>query len=130
MKNLTEQQRFGAATSLIGRYVRSTPQESGQTIEGRVESIRFNPDGKAVLALSSGTTLPIDQLETVEGPEEMAKRLLNQYVLAVDTRDSAQPATLEGVVTGLRFPDEGEPVLELDTGEDVRLRDIVNVRTV
>jgi flagellar basal-body rod modification protein FlgD len=68
LTQLTEQQRFGAAASLIGKHVKGTvSDDSGTefTMEGNVSAIRFNDSGEAMLELDSGDTLPLASLDEV-----------------------------------------------------------------
>ncbi|HOW73136.1 MAG TPA: flagellar hook capping FlgD N-terminal domain-containing protein [Phycisphaerae bacterium] len=65
---LSDQQRFGAAASLIGKYVKgAVSDDSGTTfsMEGVVTAVRFNESGEAMLELDSGETLPLASLTEI-----------------------------------------------------------------
>jgi hypothetical protein len=48
-------------------------------------------------------------------------------VQGVDRRDPGNPRNLQGQVTAVRAESSGEVLLELDTGDDLRLRDVTAV---
>ena len=70
LKSLTDQQRFGSASSLIGQFVTGRTAEGQPPASGTVVGVRFGPDGRAILSLDSGAELPLEQLETVVSPRE------------------------------------------------------------
>ncbi len=129
LKSLSEQQQFGSASALIGQHVSGQPGEDGQTVSGRVTAVRFNSDGTIVLQLDSGAELDLSQLASVTSSEQAARDLVGRHVTAVDGTDPAQATTVEGVVTGVRS-ENGEVLLELDSGEQVRFVDVVDVQAV
>lgn len=68
LEMVTDQQRFGSAAVLIGKYVQGTvSDDSGNeyTIDGVVKSVLFTPQGEVVLELENGYTLPLANLEQV-----------------------------------------------------------------
>lgn len=68
LTQLSDQQRFGAAASLIGKHVKGTvSDDSGTTftIQGTVTAVRFNEGGEALLELDNGDMLPLSSLEEV-----------------------------------------------------------------
>jgi flagellar basal-body rod modification protein FlgD len=72
LEQITEQQRFGSAASLIGRHVKGAVTDSEGTrfeIDGIVTGIRFTPQGEAMLELDTGETLPLKGLEQVKDAE-------------------------------------------------------------
>lgn len=74
LERLTEEQRFGAAAALIGKYVYgAVSDEDGNAfpVEGQVTSIRFNKQGEAFLELDSGEQLPLAKLERVTNAPEV-----------------------------------------------------------
>ncbi len=126
MRTLTGQQKFGSAGSMIGRYVKSAPQADGSVQEGVVTSIRLDPSGKAVLNLSSGGEIPLDQVSQIETAQQAAERLIQKEVTGVDLRKPPGQQLVRGVVTAVGADETGDAVLHLDTG-DLRLRDVVSV---
>lgn len=68
LEQLTDQQRFGAAAALIGKYVSGTvADEDGNeyALEGRVSAVKFTSKGDVLLELESGETLPLANLQQV-----------------------------------------------------------------
>lgn len=127
LTRLTGQQHFSSASGLIGQYVTTTPDASGASISGVVIGVRFNEAGDATLVLADGSETPLKNVATIEAPLQAGEALVGQNVFGVDRRDSAEPRAVQGVVTGARTDDQGEVVLELDTGESLRLRDVIGV---
>lgn len=126
MRTLTGQQKFGSAGSMIGRYVKSAPLADGSVQEGVVTSIRLDPSGKAVLNLSTGGEIPLDQVAQIETAQQAAERLIQKEVTGVDVRKPPGQQLVRGVVTAVGADETGDAVLHLDTG-DLRLRDVVAV---
>ncbi|MBN1510828.1 MAG: hypothetical protein JXB13_02345 [Phycisphaerae bacterium] len=129
LKNLTGQQQFGSASSLIGRQVTGPVGEDGTTVSGRVVSARFDTDGKVYLQLDSGQELNLADVVNVADAEQMASDLIGLLVQGTDTRDPSNVQEVEGVVTSVKA-ENGEVVLELDTGESIRLDDVSAVQSV
>jgi len=65
----------------------------------------------------------------IQPPRQAAEALVGQSVMGIDQRDPKKPQVVEGVVTAARVDDKGEAFLELDTGGELRLRDLVSVTT-
>lgn len=129
LQNLTGQQNFASASALIGRFVTGQGGPDGEAISGVVAGVRFDGAGRAVLQLANGAELGLDQVTAIEPPERIAETLVGQTIIGVDRRKPAEPQSLEGVVTGVRTDGAGgEVLLELDTGKDLRLRDVLGVR--
>lgn len=126
MRALTGQQKFGSATTMIGRVVRSVPQADGRVIEGVVTSIRLDPKGGAILGLAGGAELPMDQVAQIESAQQAAERLVGKEVIGMDLRRPAGQQTVRGIVTGVGVDDAGEPLLQLDNA-DLRFRDVISV---
>jgi flagellar basal-body rod modification protein FlgD len=129
LRTLSGQQHVGAASAMIGQYVTGMPGEDGNSIRGIVTGVRFAEGGRAVLMLSNGAELPLEQVSRIEPPLRAAETLVGQSVVGLDARDPKNPQVAEGVVTGARLDEKGEAVLELDTGSDLRMRDVVSVAT-
>lgn len=71
LSQLTDQQRFAGATSLMGKHVKGTVQDEDEneyTLEGQVKSIRFTNEGDVLLELDNGQMLPLSKLEEVTDP--------------------------------------------------------------
>lgn len=128
LKSLTDQQSVGSAAGLIGQFVRSKPASDGLVVEGVVTSVRFDSNGSPVLVLDNGAQLPMTQVGEIRQIEEIADALVGQEVIGIDGRDEDKRDTVRGVVSGARADENGAPVLELDTGEDLRLSDVRYVK--
>jgi hypothetical protein len=89
--------------------------------------VRFTTDGRPILQLSNGNEMPVDQVSTIEPPLRAAEALMGQGVVGLDRRDPSKPEVADGVVTSVRVDAQGEVLLELDTGQDLRFRDVVSV---
>jgi flagellar basal-body rod modification protein FlgD len=127
LKNLTSQQQFGSASSLIGRSVTGPVGEDGTAIHGQVVSVRFEADGRVYLQLDSGQELNLADVVNVTDAEQMASDLIGLFVQGTDTRDPNDVRDVEGLVTSVQTQD-GELVLELDTGDSIRFRDVTAVK--
>jgi len=127
LRDLTGQQRFASASSLIGQFVTGTPGEDGVTPNGIVVGVRFLSDGQPMLQLADGGELPVSRLSSIEAPAQAAERLIGQAIVGVDRRDPSKPQVVRGVVSGVGAADSGEVMLELDTGHDLRFRDFVGL---
>ena len=126
LKSLSEQQQLGSASSLIGRFVTGQPGPDGEVVSGKVLAIRFATDGQILLQLDSGVELEMSRLDTVTSIEQAAAELIGKLVRGVDTRDPDSPTPKEGVVTAVRT-DGTETLLELDSGEQLRFLDVVEI---
>ncbi len=124
LRLLTGQQNFASASSLIGQYVSGMPASGGEPVSGMVVGVRFEADGKAVLQLADGTEMPLDQVSTIQSPLGAAEALIGQTVVGVDMREPSSPQVAEGLVTAVRTDEHGEILLELDSGDDLRFRDL------
>jgi hypothetical protein len=124
---LTGQQRFASASSLIGRFVTGNPGAEGSVVRGVVVGVRFEADGQPLLQLADGTEVPIDEVATIESAERVAETLIGQNIIGIDQRDQSDPEVVEGRVTSTTTNENGETMLELDTGADLRFRDFVSI---
>ncbi len=125
LQALADQQQFGSASSLIGRYVTGLPGQDGIVDSGLVVGIRFTDGGRPVLQLANGSEMPLEQVSTIESPLAFAQALVGRQVVGVDRRDPSEPELIEGIVTGVTVAGTGEMTLELDTGQDLRLNDLI-----
>ena len=125
LRDLTGQQNFASASALIGQYVKGVPDESGFAQEGVVTAIHVAGSGKPILQLANGGALPLESVQSIEPPLNVAEKLKGLTVLGVDVRTNGQ--AIEGVVSEARLDDRGQTVLELETGEELRLQDVVQV---
>lgn len=126
LRALAGQDRFMSAPALIGQYVTATAQD-GTAQQGIVVGVRFTGDGHPLLQLSNGSEVKVEQVSTVEPPLQAAEALVGQRVVGVDRRDPLEMDVVEGIVTAARVDAQGEVQLELDTGQVLRFRDVVNV---
>ena len=127
LKTLTDQQRFGSASSLIGRYVSGAPQ-TGSTEpppRGVVVGIRFGTDGQAILQLDSGAELPLEQLDAVLSARQAAEALIGQIVTGYDQTDPQNPRSVQGQAVAVREDTPGEIEIELDTGDRLKLGEVM-----
>ncbi len=126
LRELTEHQRFGSVSSLIGQYVQSRPNEEGDVISGRVAAVRFGADGSAVLELEGGEQLSADDIEGVETPLRAAQRLVGSMISGVVQMGLGLTRQVQGVVTaaGADAENANRIYLELDTGDRVFLEDV------
>ena len=127
IRQLTGQQQVGAASTVIGQFVTGMPGEDGTVMSGVVVGVRFGQGGRTMLQLSNGAQLPLDQVASVEPPEQAAERLIGAAILGMDRRSAGDPRMVEGVVSGVAESANGEVMLELDTGANLRLRDLISV---
>lgn len=127
LRRMTGGQRFSSAAGLIGQYVSSVPGESGETTRGMVVGVRFDADQQPILRLSDGREVAMESVASIESPMRAAESLVGLAVTGLDRRKPSEPRALEGVVSGVRTDEQGDVVLELDTGESLRLRDVVGV---
>lgn len=126
LQRLSGQQNSSAASSMIGQYATSIPAQDGAISSGLVVAVRFANGGQPVLQLSSGAELTLDQVARIEPAQQAAEALIGQRVAGIDQRVKNSPQLVEGVVSGVRN-DSGEILIELDTGGDLRLRDLIGV---
>jgi flagellar basal-body rod modification protein FlgD len=125
LRSLTGQQRFASASTLIGQHVTSEPQADGTVQRGVVVGIRFDANGQPTVVLSNGVETSLESVRTIESSAQAAESLIGQTVVGLDRRDPSDPKSVHGVVTAVRVDERGEAILELDTGEDLRFRDVV-----
>ncbi len=127
---LTGQQRYSAAAALIGKDVSGVSDDGTigpQTVAGRVSSVSFDDAGAAMLHLDGGATLPMDSLRLVADPNANPELLVGKIVRGHDSAGADPSRVIEGIVTGLRIEDGGRSMLELDTGEELSMRDLIPV---
>lgn len=99
LEGLTDQQRFGAASALIGKHVKGQVQDAnGNTFdyEGVVTGIQFSEKGEAMLELDTGETMPLSALVEVTDPALSASTTkLNETVSGngTSTSNSSQTQT-------------------------------------
>ncbi len=115
---------------LIGQFVTGVSSENGDAQSGIVVGVRFEEGGSPVLQLANGSEMPLEQVNTIEPPLRAAEALVGQAIVGLDRRDAANPEIVQGVVTGARTEGQGEVMIELDTGQVLRFRDMVSVTTV
>ncbi len=131
LESLTEQQRFASSAGLIGRFVNGKSSEEGAPpVSGTVTAIRFDGDGTAILELEGGETIPLDKVSSVMDADRASDALIGQFVTGLSREDPEDPQVVEGIVTGKNTDSQGRVVLELDTGENLLLSDIVGSEVV
>lgn len=130
LESLLGSERFSSASALIGRHVTALPDADGNVRTGITTGVRLEAGGKPILQLSNGAELSLDRVDTIETTQQAAESLVGKHVVGLDTRDSQNPRMVEGVVVAARTNDSNEVVLELDTGESLRLRDLLSARSV
>lgn len=128
---LSGQQRFASAASLIGKYVSGDAGEDGAgAISGLVQSVRFDADGSAILQLEDGQEIPLESVSTVMEGARAAEALIGRYLSALDRTDPNDPQVVEGVATGVSTDEAGRVMIELDSGVQVRLSDVLSAGSV
>lgn len=127
LRSLTGQQRFASASTLIGQHVTSEPQADGTVHQGVVIGIRFDANGQPTVVLSNGVETSLEGIRSIESAMQAAESLIGQVIVGLDRRDPSEPESVQGVVTAVHVDEQGEPILELDTGQDLRFRDFVAV---
>ncbi|MCP4593127.1 MAG: hypothetical protein GY842_20520 [bacterium] len=129
LETLAGVQGFGSAASLLGQYVSGTGRSSDGTstsVSGMVAGLRVDPDGTMVLLLDTGEELPASAVEHVTSAVRFAEALRGRLVSGVDRRDPQEPSPVEGIVTGMSTDSVGQVLLELDSGAELRLVDVVS----
>ncbi len=132
MRSLTEQQRFGGAAALIGKYVTGTvtaQDGTTTTLKGLVGGVRFTSKGDPILELASGDSLPLKNLTDVVDQQYVGglTAMIGKYVTGVTKNAEGKDVAVKGTVQGVHFADDGQPVLDLDTGESLALGGVVTV---
>lgn len=125
LRGLAGQQQFGSASSLIGKYVTGTDGR-GVLGSGVVSAVHFGQGGQPMLQLSNGIQIPMPQLSTIQSTSDAAATLVGLRVRGI-VHDGQASEVIEGVVTGVATVARGEPRLELDTGDAIDLRDVIDV---
>ncbi len=128
LQSLTDQQRYGSAATLLGRYVTGAPdpEDPASTVEGVVVGVRYTDEGQPILQLDGGQELALDDVDSVTTTEQAALSLVGKMITGVDAGDPDQPTIIEGLVTGVRSDADGTILLELDTGETVPLDSVAS----
>lgn len=68
LEQLTDQQRFGSAATLIGRHVKGTLTDAEGNefpVQGVVRSVVFTSKGEVMLELDTGDVLPLSKMEEI-----------------------------------------------------------------
>ncbi len=68
LAGLGDQERYGAAAAMIGKYVRGQVTDANgnaYSTEGTVKGVQFNAKGEAMLELDTGDVLPLTALTQV-----------------------------------------------------------------
>lgn len=127
LQTLTGQQHVASASAMIGRFVSGPVSSDGLQIEGVVVGARFETDGNAVLMLSGGQELPLDQVTAIQSSDVVGEALIGKMVSGIDRRDPGDPRSIEGVVDEVRTDEQGGLLLELQSGEALRLSDVTQI---
>ena len=118
---LVTQNAISTSANMIGKFVEGL-NGANNTVAGIVNSLTIE-DGKPILKLSDGSSLPADRVAQVREPDDTNSALsgllggidpesvLGLLIAGVD----GSGETIAGVVTGIRF-EGGAPFFELDTG--------------
>jgi flagellar basal-body rod modification protein FlgD len=126
LQKLSGQQQIGSASGMIGQYVTSLPKGDGSVDRGLVVAVRFVDGGKPALQLSNGISIALDQVGRIEPPQQAAQSLIGQTVMGIDQPNKSAPKAVDGIVTSTKVVN-GEQMLELDNGNELRLRDLLSV---
>ena len=104
---LTQQQRVGAASQLIGKYVQAitTASDGSQMLqEGVVASVYFNADGSAVLELDSGEAVLATDVVRVTTLDEI-EAILSEVDEEDESDDQGAAADKSDATRRQRDPD-------------------------
>lgn len=109
---------------LVSELKQQDPFEPAKTADmiSQVSQIRS-------IELSGQLTKTLEQM-TRQQRVSGAGELIGKYVMATFGAPDGSVATIEGVVTGVRFGADGVAVLELDTGQLVRADDVTWITTL
>ncbi len=124
---LSGQQNFSSASTLIGKFVTVAGEFGRESQSGVVVGVRFAEGNQAVLQLANGEEVPIDRVQMIQSAQQAAQNLIGKTVVGLARNGSDPLDAPEGVVTGVRN-EAGSVVLELDTGDSMRFEDIIGVR--
>lgn len=125
LQGLTGRQSLASASALIGQYVTSIAGDADTANSGLVVGVRFTDTNSAVLQLSSGVEIPMEQVSGVQSPRQAAEAMVGQVVRGTDRRNRSEIKEVEGVVTGVQSDTAtSDIILELDNGGSIRLRDV------
>ncbi len=72
LEQVTDQQRFGAAAALIGKYVEGKVSDADGNefeLKGIVTAVRFSSSGETQLELDTGEMLPLANVNKVTNPQ-------------------------------------------------------------
>lgn len=127
IRQLTGQQQIGSSSALIGQFVTGMPGDDGAVVSGMVVGVRFSEGGRPLLQLSNGAEIPLEKVASVQPAQQAAEQLVGATVVGVDRRKADEPELVEGVVSGVSVTGTGEVLIELDTGANLRLRDVLSV---
>jgi flagellar basal-body rod modification protein FlgD len=125
---LAGQQRFGAASSLIGSYVEglvTDEQGNSRFTAGVVTGVRFTEDGTPVLQLHDGEELEmayVNQVTSVDEVNRIAQGLLGKTIRGEMPDESGNLVSVEGLVESIKTDEVGLPVLVLDDGTEMPLQ--------
>ena len=109
---------------LVSELKQQDPFEPAKTADmiSQVSQIRS-------IELSGQLTKTLEQM-TRQQRVSGAGELIGKYVMATVSAPDGSAATIEGVVTGVRFGADGVAVLELDTGQLVRADEVTWITTL
>jgi flagellar basal-body rod modification protein FlgD len=133
LTSLVENQRLTQSAALIGQYAlgHGIHPDTGEAtlLNGVVIGLRFNENGEAILELDTDQELPLKQLDEVTTVVAAAELLVGSQV-AGEVRNPNGGGTVEisGVVLSVRLNDRGEAILQLDTGEELPLRNLITFK--
>lgn len=127
LKTLVGNERFSAAPNLIGSYITTNPKDDELNgLSGIVIGVQYDEQGHATLNLDTGESVSLGDIQSIQSAENAAATLVGRTVAGLDRSDPNDPKPVNGVVTA--FTKENDRImLELDTGQQIDLADIVSV---
>lgn len=131
VSQLVEQQRFASSSSLIGQYALGEIEGAdGETdsVQGIVVGLRFQQNGKAILELDSGREVPLERVNEVTSAERAAENLIGLEVWGDIGNAGGDPTPVSGLVDSFRFDERNQPILILESGEELPLRDLLGFK--
>jgi hypothetical protein len=126
LQQLTDQQRLGSASTMIGQYVtgKITSSSGDETVvAGVVRGVEFDGKGQPILQLDNGGKLPLKDLSNVVD----VSRLIGKHVEGQATGDDGQAVAVEGTVVAVSYDVSGQAWLELDSGDSLPVANLSRV---
>jgi len=109
LNSLAGDQRFGATSSMIGKYVFGTVTDAGgnrREVQGLVVGVRFNRDGRAILDLHNGQSLPSPNVEEVTLLDNLPAEIRDSILIRPPAQEAPPEEAASGETAGRPAPAE------------------------